>query len=155
MAQDKQLSHLNEDGIPMMVDVGDKVVTKRVARAQALVKFPTEMAKAFREAGFRSKKGSVFEVAIVAATMAVKKTADTIPFCHQLPVDGCKITIDMNDDVVVISCEVSVEAKTGVEMEALHGASIAALTVYDMCKALSHQIEITSIKLLSKSGGKS
>lgn len=151
-----KLSHVNDDGKPTMVDVSDKKVTQRRAQAQALIKFPKDVAKFFRNAGFKSAKGSVFDVAIVAATMAVKRTADVIPFCHPLPIENCRLSIEMNDeDIVVVLCEVMVCAKTGVEMEALHGASVAALTVYDMCKALSHQIEIQSIKLLSKSGGKS
>src|SRR5688572_2740430 len=153
---EKNLSHLNDDGKPMMVDVSQKVISRRTASAQALVKFPPDVAELFRASGFRSKKGSVFDVAVIAATMAVKKTSDVIPFCHQLPIESCRLQIEMNDkDVVVIECTVSVEAKTGVEMEALHGASVAALIVYDMCKALSHRIEIESIKLLSKTGGKS
>lgn len=138
-----------------MVDVGSKAVTRRVARAQALVRFPSEVAKLLRESGFQSKKGSVFDVAIVAGTIAVKQTALAIPFCHQLPVEKCDLNIEMVDDVAVVSCEVGVEAKTGVEMEALHGASIAALTIYDMCKALSPDIVIEAVRLLHKSGGKS
>src|SRR5690242_5506073 len=149
------LTHVDHKGKPTMVDVSQKSVTYRSAKAQARVRFPPEVARRFRAAGFKSKKGSVFDVAIVAGTMAVKKTWDIIPFCHQLSVESCKLEIEMNDDVVFVHCEVGVEAKTGVEMEALHGASVAALTVYDMCKALSHDIEIESIKLLQKSGGKS
>lgn len=149
------LSHLDANGRPTMVDVSNKSVTRRIASAVARVRFPNEAAARFRDSGFRTHKGSVFDVAIVAATMAVKKTADIIPFCHQLPVEHCRLTIGMNeDDVVEIVCEVAVEGKTGVEMEALHGASVAALTIYDMCKALTHNIKIESIELLHKSGGK-
>jgi cyclic pyranopterin phosphate synthase len=152
---ERQFSHLTPDGKPAMVDVIDKIVTRRIARAQALVRFPSDVAKILHANGFRSKKGSVFDVAIVAGTMAVKKTAEIIPFCHTLPVEKCDFLIEMQDDVAVITCEVGVEGKTGVEMEALHGASVAALTIYDMCKALSHHITIESIQLMHKSGGKS
>jgi cyclic pyranopterin phosphate synthase len=155
MAAEQPLSHLTKSGAPTMVDVSQKDVTRRTACAQALVRFPPDVADVLRANSFRSKKGSVFDVAIVAGTMAVKHTADTIPFCHQLPVEKCDFAIEMVDDLAVVTCEVSVEAKTGVEMEALHGASVAALTIYDMCKALSHNITIESVKLLQKTGGKS
>lgn len=150
-----QLSHLTPDGKPTMVDVSHKEVTRREASAEAIVRFPSEVAQRFRDSGFRTKKGSVFDVAIVAGTMAVKKTAEIIPFCHPLAVEKCHFEITMDDDIAVISCQVGIEGKTGVEMEALHGASVAALTIYDMCKALSHHITIESLRLLHKSGGKS
>lgn len=151
----KTLSHVTDDGRPTMVDVSAKAVTKRSALARAKVVFPHDVAGVLREQNFRSKKGSIFDVAIVAGTMAVKQTSTMIPFCHPLPVEKCEFNIAMNDNIAEISCEVSVEAKTGVEMEAMHGASVAALTIYDMCKALSHDIIIESVKLVRKTGGKS
>lgn len=150
-----ELSHIDETGKPTMVDISDKVVTKRRAIAKARVVFPQDVAEKLRSNGIRSHKGSVFDVAIVAATMAVKKTQEMIPFCHPLPIQSCDISLNMCEDTVNIACDVEVEGKTGVEMEALHGASVAALTVYDMCKALSHDIQIESIRLVHKSGGKS
>jgi len=151
----RTLSHLTADGKPTMVDVSDKSVTKRVACASASVRFPKDVAQLLKEQNFRSKKGPIFDVATVAGTMAVKQTSHVIPFCHPLAIEKCNIQISMIDDVADITCEVSVEAKTGVEMEALHGASVAALTIYDMCKALSHDIQIESVRLIHKSGGKS
>lgn len=153
-SQHNDLSHLTRDGKPTMVDVSRKDVTRREARAQALMRFPADVAQRFMESGFRTKKGSVFDVAIVAGTMAVKKTSEMIPFCHPLSIEKCDFTIEMVDEVAIVTCEVGIEGKTGVEMEALHGASVAALTIYDMCKALSHEIVIESLKLLHKSGGK-
>lgn len=139
-----------------MVDVTLKGVSARKATAQALIRFPPSVAKQLAAADFRSKKGSIIDLAIVAGTMGAKKTADLIPLCHPLAIDGCDFTVEMReDDLLAVQCTVKVEAKTGVEMEALCGATVAALTVYDMCKALSHDIEIVSVKLLAKSGGKS
>jgi len=152
---EKVLSHITDDGRPTMVDVSGKAVTIRSAMASARVVFPRDVASVLREQGFRGKKGSIFDVAIVAGTMAVKQTSAVIPFCHPLPVEKCDFHITMNDNIAEISCEVSVEAKTGVEMEAMHGVSVAALTIYDMAKALSHDIIIESVRLVRKSGGKS
>jgi cyclic pyranopterin phosphate synthase len=137
-----------------MVDVGDKIAGKRTATAEARVSFPAAVAAALRENGRRSAKGPVFDTAIVAGVMAAKRTHELIPFCHALGIENCTIVIDLVGDVAVIRCSVSVHHKTGVEMEALTGASIAALTVYDMCKALSHDIVISETRLLSKRGGK-
>jgi cyclic pyranopterin phosphate synthase len=138
-----------------MVDVSAKEVTHRVATAEARVRFPGNVAAALRESGHRTKKGPVFDTAIVAGVMAAKRTHDLIPFCHPLPLDKCTIEIDdTGQGEVVIQCQVSVHHRTGVEMEALTGASVAALTIYDMCKALSHDIEITGIRLIEKTGGK-
>ncbi len=107
------------------------------------------------KAGHRTKKGPVFDTAIVAGVMAAKRTHELIPFCHPLGLDNCKVEIeDKRGGEIVIRCEVSIHHRTGVEMEALTGASVAALTIYDMCKALSHDIEITGVRLLQKSGGK-
>ena len=101
-----------------------------------------------------TKKGPVFTTAVIAGVMAAKKTHELIPFCHPLGLDNCKITINMSDDNAVIDCRCKVHHKTGVEMEALTGATIAALTVYDMCKAMSHDIVIGETRLIAKSGGK-
>jgi cyclic pyranopterin phosphate synthase len=147
-------THLDADQHPTMVDVSDKTATKRTASAEARVHFPAEVAAALRANGLRSAKGPVFDTAIVAGVMAAKRTHELIPFCHPLGIENCKIAIDMQGDSAVINCTVTVHHKTGVEMEALTGASIAALTVYDMCKALSHGIVIGDVRLLSKDGGK-
>jgi cyclic pyranopterin phosphate synthase len=147
-------THLDADQHPTMVDVSDKVATKRIATAEARVHFPPAVAVALRASGLRSPKGPVFDTAIVAGVMGAKRTHELIPFCHPLGIENCKIDIDLRGDSAVITCTVSVHHKTGVEMEALTGASIAALTVYDMCKALSHGIVIGDIRLLAKDGGK-
>jgi cyclic pyranopterin phosphate synthase len=147
-------SHIDAEQRPTMVDVSGKAATRRIAVAEARVHFPSEVAGALRESGLRSPKGAVFDTAIVAGVMGAKRTHDLIPFCHPLGLESCKIVIDLEEDVAVIRCTVSVHHKTGVEMEALTGASIAALTVYDMCKALSHGIVIGDIRLISKDGGK-
>ena len=148
-------THIDSSSRPTMVDVGDKVVTKRTATAQARVRFPPEVAEALRSQQFSTSKGPVFQTAIIAGTMAAKRTHDLIPFCHPLGIEKCKLAIDMDGDDAVIQCTVSVHHKTGVEMEALTGASVAALTIYDMCKALSHDIVIAETRLIEKRGGKS
>jgi len=147
-------SHLDDEQRPTMVDVGDKSSTKRTAVAESRVKFPPAVSAALRDNGLRSPKGPVFDTAIVAGVMGAKRTHELIPFCHPLALENCKIGIELESDTAVIRCTVSVHHKTGVEMEALTGASIAALTVYDMCKALSHGIVIGDLRLLSKDGGK-
>lgn len=148
-------SHLDAERRPTMVDVGDKSATKRTAVAEARVLFPSAVAAALRESGLNSPKGPVFDTAIVAGVMGAKRTHELIPFCHPLGIENCRIAIDMQGDSAVIRCTVSVHHKTGVEMEALTGASVAALTVYDMCKALSHDIVISDLRLIAKEGGKS
>ncbi|HEY5263543.1 MAG TPA: cyclic pyranopterin monophosphate synthase MoaC [Steroidobacteraceae bacterium] len=148
-------THLDAERRPAMVDVGDKTPTKRTATAQACVRFPPAVAAALRDSGLRSAKGPVFDTAIVAGVMGAKRTHELIPFCHPLGLENCRIVIDLNGDTAVIRCTVSVHHKTGVEMEALTGAGIAALTIYDMCKALSHDIVIGDMRLLAKDGGKS
>lgn len=138
-----------------MVDVGGKDVTARSATAQALVRFPLEVARVLREGGMRAKKGPVLDTAIIAGTMAAKRTHELIPFCHPLMIERCALSAEfVSDTELAIRCEVAVSHKTGVEMEALTGASVAALAVYDMCKALSHEIVIAEVRLLEKSGGK-
>lgn len=138
-----------------MVDVGDKSITKRTATAETRVRFPAAVAQALREQNFSTSKGPVFHTAIIAGTLAAKRTHELIPFCHPLGIENCKLHIDMQHDEAIIHCTVSVHHKTGVEMEALTGASIAALTIYDMCKALSHDIVIADTRLIEKQGGKS
>jgi cyclic pyranopterin phosphate synthase len=150
-----QLSHVSEDNQPTMVDVGDKAVTARTAHARARVTLPPPVCACITDSGeLQSKKGPVFQTAIIAGTMACKRTSDTIPFCHPLPLESVKINIALDADTVVIDCRVRVTHKTGVEMEALTGATAAALTVYDMCKALSHDIVIRDVRLIEKTGGK-
>ncbi len=148
-------SHLDAANRPTMVDVGAKASGKRTATAESRVLFPAAVAAALRGAELRSAKGPVFDTAVVAGVMGAKRTHELIPFCHPLGIESCQIAIELEGDVAVIRCTVSVHHKTGVEMEALTGASIAALTIYDMCKALSHDIVIGPTRLLAKQGGKS
>ena len=138
-----------------MVDVSGKKITSRKATAQSIVTLGEEIMQHLENGEITTKKGPVFDTAIIAGTMGAKNTSMLIPFCHPLPLDNCKIKIRTEGNSVIIICTASVEAKTGVEMEALTGASVAALTVYDMCKALSHDIIIRETKLLEKTGGKS
>ena len=155
MPRASRLTHLDARDRPTMVDVGDKQVTQRAALAEARVRLPAGVARALRSSGHRSKKGPVFDTAIIAGVQAAKRTHELIPFCHPLPIESCQIEIEQRGrGVLVVRCRVSVHHRTGVEMEALTGAAVAALTIYDMCKALSHDIEIQSLRLLSKSGGR-
>jgi len=148
-------SHLNEQGQATMVDVSEKQVSHRTATARSIVVLPVEVLEQLTNGDIQTKKGSVFQIAIIAGIMAAKKTGDLIPLCHPLGLDNCQINIRLNNEQeVVIECTASITAKTGVEMEALVGTSIAALTVYDMCKALSHDIVIKETKLIEKTGGK-
>ena len=149
-----KLSHVDDANRPTMVDVGDKSVSDRSATARSIVNLPAEVLAALEGDEIASKKGPVFATAIIAGVMAAKKTHELIPFCHPLGLDGCKITIAVEGDQAIIECRCRVQHKTGVEMEALTGASIAALTIYDMCKALSHDIVIGETRLLEKTGGK-
>ena len=152
----KKLSHVGAGGAPAMVDVSAKPASLRVARAEALVRFPREAFEALAAAGFSTAKGSVIHTAVVAGTMAAKRTHELIPFCHPLGLERCDISIAPEGrDALAIECTAAVHHRTGVEMEALTGASVAALTLYDMCKSLSHGIVIESIRLVEKSGGKS
>lgn len=150
------LTHIDQQNNPTMVDVSDKKITKRTAIATATVIFPDEIKHYFKDQQLVTKKGPVYHTAIIAGVLAAKKTHELIPFCHPIAIENCKINIITNQQGnAEITCTVSLHHKTGVEMEALTGASVAALTIYDMCKALSHNIEITDTKLLSKTGGKS
>jgi cyclic pyranopterin phosphate synthase len=138
-----------------MVNVGAKAVTHRIAEAEARIRLPAAVARALKRTGHRTRKGPVFDTAIIAGVMAAKRTAEFIPFCHPLPLEHCRIEIStVGATTLLVRCQVEVHHKTGVEMEALTGVTVAALTIYDMCKALSHDIRITGIRLLSKSGGK-
>ena len=154
--QDKPgLTHVDTEGRPTMVDVSAKAVTVRDARARCRVRFPADVAAELRRRGMSTKKGAVVDTAIIAGTMAVKRTWELIPFCHPLPIDGCRIGIEwVGGNVLEIECDVRTTHRTGVEMEALTGASVAALTIYDMCKALSHKMVIGPAKLAGKRGGK-
>jgi cyclic pyranopterin phosphate synthase len=150
-----EFTHVDAQSQPAMVDVGGKAVTHRTAVAQARVRFPAAVAEALREAGFETSKGPVFHTAIIAGVMAAKRTHELIPFCHPLGIENCRVEIDMNERAEAeVRCTVSVHHKTGVEMEALTGAAVAALTIYDMCKALSHEIVVADLRLLEKRGGR-
>jgi len=150
-----EFTHIDERGKVKMVDVCEKKISHRVAKARSIVHLPNEVLMKMIDGDIQTKKGSVFQTAIIAGIMAAKKTGELIPLCHPLGLENCDITIQLNDEnELVIDCTTSVTAKTGVEMEALTGASVAALTVYDMCKALSHDIVIKETKLMEKTGGK-
>ncbi|MDB5146319.1 MAG: moaC [Mucilaginibacter sp.] len=143
------LTHINKQGDPNMVDVTEKQVTQRTATARSVVALPAEVFELLSGNELQSKKGPVFQTAIIAGIMAAKKTGDLIPLCHPLGLDNCNVAIHINEQQeVVVDCTASITAKTGVEMEALVGASIAALTIYDMCKAMSHDIVIKETKLI-------
>ena len=151
-----KLTHLDNKGNPSMVNVGEKKITKRSATAQSIVVVNEAILAQLTDGDIQTKKGPVFQTAILAGIMAAKKTSDLIPLCHPLGLDNCKVEISINDhQEILIQCTASLTAKTGVEMEALTGASIAALTIYDMCKAMSHDIVIKEIRLIKKTGGKS
>lgn len=153
MAQD--FSHLDASGNPSMVDVSPKAITYREAKARSIVWLGEEIMSQFSEGEIVTKKGPVFQTAIIAGTMAAKKTHDLIPLCHPLQLEKIKVLIEVLDkESIQIDCRVGLTGKTGVEMEALTGASVAALTIYDMCKAFSHDIRIVETQLMAKSGGK-
>jgi cyclic pyranopterin phosphate synthase len=154
-------THLDPKGRPQMVDVGDKAVTRRTAHAVAVVRLPAALAALLRGGEIATGKGPVFQTAILAGTMGAKRTAELIPLCHALPLEDCKIEIEGGETgadgsaEVAIHCRVRTEAKTGVEMEALTGATIAALTLYDMGKAVDRGIVIREVRLVEKTGGRS
>ena len=149
-----KLSHIDDDNRPAMVDVSNKQATAREAVARSVVYLPDAVQAAVRDGDIDSKKGPVFATAIIAGVMAAKKTHELIPFCHPLGLETCDVDIRLDGDSAIVECRCRVHYKTGVEMEALTGASVAALTIYDMCKALSHDIVIRDTKLMSKTGGK-
>ena len=154
-------SHLNEgQNQPVMVNVNEKQKTKRVATATSFVQLPLQVYDALEIHKWNGPKGPIFATAIVAGVLAAKATSSLIPFCHPIALEGCEVDIvpTAADELVglQITCTVTVVNKTGVEMEALTGASVAALTVYDMCKGMAkNDIVIKSTRLISKSGGKS
>jgi len=153
------LTHIDENNLPTMVDVTEKKHSVRTARAQSTVILPSGLRDYFKGDELILKKGPVFQTAIIAGTQAVKRTYEWIPLCHSIPIESCKFRISTEATVdgklqVKINCEVKTTYKTGVEMEALVGVTASALTVYDMCKAISHDILIHETKLLSKTGGK-
>jgi cyclic pyranopterin phosphate synthase len=149
-----KFTHIHASGNPQMVDVSDKKVTHRVAKAQAVVFLGEEIMSQLQGDELITKKGPVFQTAIIAGVMGAKKTSELIPFCHPLGLEDVQIIITPDKETVIINATTRVTGKTGVEMEALTAASIAALTVYDMCKALSHDIVIEEVKLMEKAGGK-
>jgi cyclic pyranopterin monophosphate synthase len=149
-----EFSHLNEQGLATMVDVGEKKISQRKAVARSIVELPPSVYEKLMDGDIVTKKGSVFQTAIIAGIMAAKKTGELIPLCHPLGLDNCTINIQVNNNNLLIDCTAGITSKTGVEMEALVGATIAALTVYDMCKSLSHDIVIKETKLMEKTGGR-
>lgn len=154
---DKQLSHLDADGDIHMVDVGHKTVTTREAVAQGYVIFPSDIYQHIKQADGQTKKGSITQTAHIAGIMAGKRTHDLIPLCHPLPLDKIGLSFEYDDDnnAIKVKGTVRVTHKTGVEMEALTAVSVACLTIYDMTKALSHDIIINDVRLVTKTGGKS
>lgn len=151
---EKSFSHVDSQGNPTMVDVGNKDVTARSATARSVVVLNDEIIQHLEKDEIHTRKGPVFQTAMTAGIMAVKRTSELIPLCHPLPVENCKVTIRVEGVEAIVTCSVSLHGKTGVEMEALTGASVAALTIYDMCKAFSHDIVIKDIRLFEKTGGK-
>ncbi|HEY7913495.1 MAG TPA: cyclic pyranopterin monophosphate synthase MoaC [Blastocatellia bacterium] len=147
------LTHIDEEGRARMVDVGDKPVTTRTAEASGFVRMSGATVEAIREQ--RTPKGDPFEVARVAGVMAAKRTSELIPLCHPLPLSFVDVKLELRADGVAISATARTDGKTGVEMEALAAASIAALTIYDMCKAIDKGMVICDIQLESKTGGRS
>lgn len=149
------LTHLDAAGRPAMVDVSAKPATAREAVAECRVRFPPAVAEDLRRSGLKSAKGGIVETAVIAGTLAAKRTHELIPFCHPLPLEGCRLAVDWHDARTLrIECRVRTTHRTGVEMEALTGATVAALTVYDMCKALSHAIVVGPARLRGKRGGR-
>jgi cyclic pyranopterin monophosphate synthase len=146
-----KLSHYDSAGQVSMVDVGDKAVTERTATARAFI----AMAQDVLEALPRNRKGDPLEVARIAGIMAAKRTSDLIPLCHQLPLSHVAIQFKVQTEGIEVLATAATVARTGVEMEAMTAASVAALTIYDMTKALDKGIEIRSVHLLEKTGGKS
>lgn len=150
----RKLSHVDADGQPRMVNVGAKAVTSRKATAEARVWLGKGILKALRGTELVVPKGPVFQTAVLAGVQAAKRTSELIPLCHPLGLDHCSVDIRVEGDYAVVVASTALESKTGVEMEALTAAAVASLTIYDMCKALSHDIRIESLQLLSKTGGK-
>ena len=160
MPTPRKLSHLDSRNRPQMVDVGRKRVTSRTAVAAAVIVLPPALAAQLRGGELHSRKGPVFQAAILAGIMGAKRTSELIPLCHPLPLDDCRVEIEARSPSrdgsveVLVRCTARTKARTGVEMEALTGATVAALTLYDMGKAVTHGISIREIRLLEKTGGK-
>lgn len=151
-----ELTHVDSNNQPGMVDVSEKAKSRREATAESHITLGTELLSQLVDGDIQSKKGPIFQTAIIAGTMAVKRCSDLIPFCHPLPLEKCKFNIQpIDDETVKIICTCLTNARTGIEMEALTGASIAALTIYDMCKAANPSMVISQTRLLNKTGGKS
>jgi cyclic pyranopterin phosphate synthase len=150
----KIFTHVSSDGLPQMVNVSEKKITKRSAKARAIISPGSSIISMVRKNELVTKKGPVFQTAIIAGVMGAKKTSELIPFCHPVALEDCQVKISISKNQIIITTESVTTGKTGVEMEALTAASVAALTVYDMCKALSHDIVIEEIKLMEKTGGK-
>lgn len=152
---DSGLTHLDDAGRPRMVDVGAKTPTRRTAVAEGHIRMDAAALK--RVAGGKAPKGSVLDVGRLAGVMGAKRTADLIPLCHPLALDAVGVELELDEALpgVRVRAEVSTEAKTGVEMEALTAVTVALLTVYDMCKALDRGMEIGGVRLLRKEGGRS
>ena len=149
-------SHLNKKGNPKMVNVSDKKITKRTAIAKASMFLGATIISHFKNEELITKKGPVFQTAIIAGIQGVKKTSELIPMCHPLLINGVDIDIQIVDsENIEVFCEVSIEGRTGVEMEALTGVNITCLTIYDMCKSIHQKMVIKEVKLVEKTGGKS
>jgi cyclic pyranopterin phosphate synthase len=151
----EKLSHIDQNGRPRMVDVGDKEDTKRRGVAKGTIIMEKKTLERIIHGGMA--KGDVLGVAQTAGIMAVKRTWETIPMCHNIPITGVEMNFEMDEEnsSIHITCEATTKGKTGIEMEALNGVSVAALTIYDMCKAIDRGMKITNIRLTEKSGGKS
>ena len=149
----KELSHVDEEGRVRMVDTSGKAVTARRAVASARVLMSPETVLAVRE--HRTPKGDPLETARLAGIMAAKRTAELIPLCHPLPLTQVEVRVELTDEGVRLEAEAATNAQTGVEMEALTAAAVAALTIYDMCKAIDKAMTITDVRLEKKTGGKS
>lgn len=150
-----KLTHTTSSGNPSMVDVSAKAATKRIAKARAVVNVGKKIASMIKDQELMTKKGPVFQTAIIAGVMGAKQTSTLIPLCHPIGLEDCQVQIKMEKAKIIIDTSATITSKTGVEMEALTAATVAALTIYDMCKAISHDIIIEEIKLMKKSGGKS
>ena len=151
-----QFTHIRKDGMPQMVNVGEKQPTQRSAVARGNIRLPSSLPVDLSNNEIITKKGAVIQTAIIAGTQAVKKTSDIIPFCHQLPLEGIRFEHKITADrTVEMSCEVSANYKTGVEMEALTGVTVALLTIYDMCKSAGQDMDMEDIRIVWKKGGKS
>ena len=150
----KKFTHIDDSGNPQMVDVSGKGISVRVARARATVRLGKKIIALIKGNELITKKGPVFQTAILAGVMGGKRTSELIPFCHPVGLENCQVKISVKKEKVIIDTEAKTTGKTDVEMETLAAAAVATLTVYDMCKALSHDIIIEEIKLMSKTGGK-